>query len=260
MLHCSILHKSAALMLRYTAACALSAVTRRHVCYTFVLRSGARSHGGVSHAHSHRPHGAAADGIAPHTSTSPELRRAATTVIHVGMLSDLVLAVAKGGVGAWSGSSALISDAVHSASDVLVSGVAWLGTSVSRAPPDSSHPYGHGRFDTLGALAVGGVLCATSAALGMHGVEQAARALSGLPLQPLLDFRETPALDAAASVSDAAADVAGQLASAGAAPMLTDSYAAAAAIGVSLAAVALKEAIYRWNMRVRSQMCLYSAL
>ena len=68
---------------------------------------------GAGHGHSH----GATTRVPLHAS--PELRRAANMVIQVGMLTDLSLAVAKAVAGAWSGSSALISDAVHSTADIL---------------------------------------------------------------------------------------------------------------------------------------------
>ncbi len=79
-------------------------------------------------------------------------------VTQAGLLVNLALGGLKVGVGLSAGSRALVADGVHSFSDLLTDILVLLGLKVGRAPSDPSHPYGHGRFESLGALAVGAIL------------------------------------------------------------------------------------------------------
>jgi cation diffusion facilitator family transporter len=77
------------------------------------------------------------------------------------MLVSATLAAAKIGIGLDAGSTATVSDGFESAGDVLASGLVLLGLIIAAKPPDAEHPYGHGRLETLSALAVGMLLAAT---------------------------------------------------------------------------------------------------
>lgn len=91
-------------------------------------------------------------------STSAERTRVAWRVTLVGSVLDTALGVAKILVGSLSGSQALIADGIHSFSDLATDvGVLWV-TRLSHPEPDTEHPYGHARFETLGTLALGAVL------------------------------------------------------------------------------------------------------
>ena len=48
-----------------------------------------------------------------------------------------------------TGSVSLLSEALHSATDVVASLFAYLGVRVGATPPDPQHPYGHGKVETL---------------------------------------------------------------------------------------------------------------
>lgn len=48
-----------------------------------------------------------------------------------------------------TGSVSLLSETLHSATDVVASFFAYLGVRVGAAPPDEQHPYGHGKVETL---------------------------------------------------------------------------------------------------------------
>jgi cation diffusion facilitator family transporter len=75
-------------------------------------------------------------------------------------ITNVVLAVAKGIVGFFAGSQALIADAVHSAADVAGSLAVVVGLRIARKPPDADHPYGHGRAEVIAASIVAGFLAA----------------------------------------------------------------------------------------------------
>lgn len=70
------------------------------------------------------------------------------------LIGNVLLAAIKIPVAIISGSAAIYSDAVNSASDVLYSLVLILGLWISQKPPDISHPQGHSRFEPLAALFV----------------------------------------------------------------------------------------------------------
>jgi len=79
--------------------------------------------------------------------------------VFVGLLVANVSVVgAKFVVGLASGSLAVLSSALDSAVDALNNVVALVLVRVATKAPDEDHPYGHGKFETLGALGIVGVL------------------------------------------------------------------------------------------------------
>ena len=81
------------------------------------------------------------------------------------------LAAIKISVGLMAGSTSVVADGVESASDVLASGIVYIGLMVASRPADADHPYGHGRFETLAGLAVGMILAATGTAICLRSLE-----------------------------------------------------------------------------------------
>ncbi|KAG9157231.1 hypothetical protein Leryth_004896 [Lithospermum erythrorhizon] len=92
-------------------------------------------------------------------------------IFRLGLAADIGLAAGKALTGYLTGSTAIIADAVHSVSDVVLSGVALLSFKASVVPKDKEHPYGHGKFETLGALAISGVLLATAGGIAWHAFD-----------------------------------------------------------------------------------------
>lgn len=82
----------------------------------------------------------------------PSRKGLRTTLI--GIIISTVLAVIKALAGIFGNSYALIADAIESAGDVLTSAMLWLGLKWSARPPDSNHPYGHGKAEALIALGI----------------------------------------------------------------------------------------------------------
>nr|WP_289039482.1 cation diffusion facilitator family transporter [uncultured Allobacillus sp.] len=72
----------------------------------------------------------------------------------VGMVANLILAIIKGIGGVIGDSRALIADALHSASDVISSIAVLVGIRAAQKPPDSEHPYGHGKAENIATLIV----------------------------------------------------------------------------------------------------------
>src|SRR5690625_36515 len=70
----------------------------------------------------------------------------------LGIVANLILAVIKGIGGVLGNSRALIADAFHSASDVVSSIAVLVGIKAAQKPPDSEHPYGHGKAENIATL------------------------------------------------------------------------------------------------------------
>ena len=86
------------------------------------------------------------------------------------------LAAAKILVGLKARSTAVVSDGIESASDVLASSLVLFGLNMAAKPPDAEHPYGHGRLETLSGMAVGLILTATGSLIAYESLRRAMRA------------------------------------------------------------------------------------
>ena len=75
--------------------------------------------------------------------------------------ANLAVVVAKLMVGIATGSLAVLGDALHSIIDTLNNVLALIVIRVAAKAPDEDHPYGHGKFETLGALAIVGFMSIT---------------------------------------------------------------------------------------------------
>src|SRR5258708_27369196 len=89
------------------------------------------------------------------------------------ILISAILAVVKITVGLKANSTAVVSDGMESAGDVLGSGLVLFGLILAAKPPDEDHPYGHGRLETLSALGVGVLLAAIGALICFRSLELA---------------------------------------------------------------------------------------
>ena len=73
--------------------------------------------------------------------------------------------------GVISKSSAMISDSVHSLSDVLSTFVVIIGVKISNKKADSDHPYGHERIECVSAIILSGMLFIIGALIGINGIK-----------------------------------------------------------------------------------------
>lgn len=97
----------------------------------------------------------------PGGSRADERRAEVVRVVRWVLAANLVVIAAKLGVGFLSGSISVLGDAAHSGVDALNNVVALVAVRVAASPPDEEHPYGHGKFETLGALAIASFLSIT---------------------------------------------------------------------------------------------------
>ena len=127
------------------------------------------------------------------------------TLIAAGI--NLFLAILKFAGGVFAHSQALIADAIDSTSDLFSDMAVLYGARQGSRAPDTKHPYGHGRVETLVSVFLGTVLLATAAGISLRAAQ---RLLDPAPILP----------------------------------------PAPAALAVAVIAIALKEWIYRYTLRV----------
>ncbi|HER19605.1 MAG TPA: cation diffusion facilitator family transporter, partial [Chromatiales bacterium] len=72
----------------------------------------------------------------------------------VSVAVNVMLALTKIVTGIVGNSYALVADGLESTADVVSSLVVWSGLRYSNRPPDRSHPYGHGKAESLSAVVV----------------------------------------------------------------------------------------------------------
>lgn len=104
----------------------------------------------------------------------------AVRVSVVTICGNLVLTIFKLLAGILAHSSAMISDAIHSASDVLSTFVVIAGVKLSGKASDKEHPYGHERFECVAAILLAVMLAATGAGIGWAGLEKIRSGSAGL--------------------------------------------------------------------------------
>lgn len=95
------------------------------------------------------------------------------TIFRVGIVTiifNLLLTLGKLIAGALAKSSSLISDGVHSGSDVLSTVVVMVGAKLSVKEPDKDHPFGHERMESIASIVLAMLLVGTAVLLGYTGV------------------------------------------------------------------------------------------
>jgi cation diffusion facilitator family transporter len=89
----------------------------------------------------------------------------------VGVLGNVLLAAFKLIAGILGNSGAMVSDAVHSLSDVLATIIAYIGVKLAGQQEDAEHPYGHERFECVASLILGLILAGTGLGIGYNGIK-----------------------------------------------------------------------------------------
>lgn len=101
-----------------------------------------------------------------------EKQAVAQKVTLIGSAVDLFLGIAKIITGSLFHSHALVIDGLHSLTDLVTDAFVLIITKVSNEEPDDEHPYGHGRFETLGTVVLGSILIATGGALLFETIQR----------------------------------------------------------------------------------------
>ena len=92
----------------------------------------------------------------------------ATHVSLVSIIWNIILSLFKLLAGVFAHSGAMISDAVHSASDVFSSIIVIIGVRIASKDSDKDHPYGHERLECVAAIILATVLCITGFGIGFN--------------------------------------------------------------------------------------------
>lgn len=85
---------------------------------------------------------------------------------------NLMLSIFKLIAGLLASSGAMISDAIHSASDVFSTIIVIIGVKISGKASDEDHPYGHDRFECVASIILAILLGVTGVGIGLTGVQK----------------------------------------------------------------------------------------
>lgn len=97
------------------------------------------------------------------------------TVMHISFLSiigNTLLSVLKLLAGLLAHSGAMMSDAIHSASDVFSTIVVIIGVKISGKESDKEHPYGHERLECVAAIVLATILAVTGLGIGWAALQK----------------------------------------------------------------------------------------
>lgn len=121
-------------------------------------------------------------------STAPQndFEKTAIKVSNVSIFGNIALTLFKLLAGIAAHSHAMISDAVHSASDVFSSVIVIIGVKLASKEADKEHPYGHERFEPVAAIILAVILFITGLFIGHSAIERLSAGFG--------DSRETPGL------------------------------------------------------------------
>lgn len=100
-----------------------------------------------------------------------EEERQATRISAFSIAVNFILAVGKLTAGLTAHSTAMVSDAVHSASDILTTVIVIVGVRLSYRQPDEGHPYGHERLESAATLILAMLLGMTGLGIGYTALQ-----------------------------------------------------------------------------------------
>lgn len=93
-------------------------------------------------------------------------------VSNISIVVNVLLSAIKFVVGVIANSGAMISDAIHSVSDVFSTIIVMIGANAAAKDPDQEHPYGHDRMECITAIVLAIVLFITGIGVGITGVKK----------------------------------------------------------------------------------------
>lgn len=102
--------------------------------------------------------------------TDMQNQKIAMHVSTVSIAVNLLLSLGKLLAGIFGRSGAMISDAVHSASDVFSTVIVIIGVRISSKKSDTNHPYGHERLECVASVILATILLATGIGIGLGGL------------------------------------------------------------------------------------------
>ena len=119
------------------------------------------------------------------SNTPKDTYAVALKVSRVSVAVNILLSLVKLAAGLLGRSAAMVSDAVHSASDVFSTLIVMVGLRLARKGADRDHEYGHERLESVAAILLAVVLAITGALIGLSGLERV-RSGQALPVPSAL--------------------------------------------------------------------------
>ena len=104
-------------------------------------------------------------------ATKNEFQKIANKVSAVTIIQNILLSAFKLLAGIFANSNAMISDAIHSASDVFSTIIVIIGVKLSAKDSDKEHPYGHERMECVAAILLSVVLFITGLGIGIQALK-----------------------------------------------------------------------------------------
>ncbi len=105
------------------------------------------------------------------TDKTKKNEKIAIQVSRNSILVNLLLSLFKFAAGILGRSSAMVSDAIHSASDVFSTVIVIVGVKISGKDADANHRYGHERMECVASIILAVVLCVTGISIGLKGMQ-----------------------------------------------------------------------------------------
>jgi cation diffusion facilitator family transporter len=119
------------------------------------------------------------DAASPKTHSLPE--QLIRKVTWIGIAVNMALAVFKLSAGIYGNSQAVTADGIEALLDVFTVILVYAASRFWSRPPDDSHPFGHGRMETLVAVFIGGSLVAAAVGIGWQAIATLHEAHSRAP-------------------------------------------------------------------------------
>lgn len=118
-------------------------------------------------------------------STAADRSRAVRRILWLVLALNLAVTLIKLLVGLASGALSVVADAFHSLVDSSSNIVGLVGVWAGARPADDNHPYGHHKYETVAAMAIGGMLLVAAFEIGKSVVTRLAGAPAALRITPL---------------------------------------------------------------------------
>ena len=115
-----------------------------------------------------------------------ERTETAMHISRVSILANAFLSVFKLIAGILGRSGAMISDAVHSFSDVFSTIIVMIGMYFSGREADETHPYGHDRFESVASVVLSAILIITAYGIGRTGVQAIMNGAQNTPVPGMI--------------------------------------------------------------------------
>ncbi len=108
-----------------------------------------------------------------------QTKQIAMKVSLVSIIINFILSAFKLAAGLIANSGALVSDAVHSASDVFSTFIVMIGIKLADKKPDKNHEYGHERIECVAAIILAFVLAATGIGIAADAINKIQTGING---------------------------------------------------------------------------------